>query len=103
MALTFAKNSWHLVNWGFSVTDIVTLIGAGRGIITWLNVNGRDSDFLSFLNIEETELDLRPGLLDVAALNKRWGKEIGLLRNGCPTTLKLGGENSQLENVRRFT
>jgi hypothetical protein len=103
MALTFATNSLQLANWGFSVTDVISLIGAGRGIITWLSADGRDSNLLSFLNIDETVLGLRPGLLDPSALNKRWGKEVLLLRNGEPTTCKAEGEDSEIENVRRFT
>ena len=103
MALTFVKNSWQLVNWGFSVTDITTLIGAGRGVITWLNADGRDSNLLSFLNLDETGLDLRPGLLDTTTLNKRWGKEVLLLQNGRPVRLKPEGVESAIEDIRRFT
>jgi hypothetical protein len=103
MALTFVKNSWQLANWGFSVTDVIGLIGAGQGIITWLSVNARDSNLLSFLDVDEIALGLRPSLLDTIALNKRWGKELLLLRNGVPIVCKKEGEDSEIENIRRFT
>ena len=103
MALTFAANTWQLTSWGFSFTDVTSLVGAGRGIITWLSADGRDSNLLSFLNIDETVLGLRPGLLDPSTLNKRWGKELQLLRNGAPMECKAEGEDSEIENVRRFT
>lgn len=103
MALTFATNSLRLVNWGFSATDILTLVAAGRGVITWINAHSRDSNLLSFLNVDETDLRLRPGLLDPIALNKRWGKDIVLLKNGKPEVLKTEGDGAEIENIRRFT
>jgi hypothetical protein len=78
MALTFAKNGFYLMNWGFSVTDLIALAGAGRGVIIWLTADRRDSSLLSLLNVDEADLNLRLGLLDLSALNKRWGKELVL-------------------------
>jgi hypothetical protein len=103
MALSFATNSLHLANRGFSIGDISVLAGAGRHVITWLTAEARDHSLLDFLKVAPSDLDFRRGLIDPIALNKRWSRKVALFRNGRRVEMELEGEKNDLENVSRFT
>jgi hypothetical protein len=103
MALTFAANSLHLANWGFSLGDVAVLAGAGRQVITWLTADSRDTALLDFLKVTPSDLSFRRGLVDPVALNKRWSKRLALLRNGERIEVCPEGDKGELDNFNRFT
>src|SRR6266487_2689328 len=103
MALSFATNSVHLANWGFSLGDIAVLAGAGRHVITWLTAEFRDRSLLDYLKVAPSGLEFRRGLIDPVVLNKRWSRKVSLLHNGRRIEAEPGGVKADLENVGRFT
>lgn len=103
MALSFASNSLHLASWGFSVGDIAAVSGAGRAIITWMTAPQRDKGLLEYLNTVPTGLGLRKGLVDTEILNRRWGRELSLLRNGRRKDYSFQGTQDKMDNLDRFT
>jgi len=103
MVLTFANNSLHLVNWGFSFGDVAALAGAGRHVITWLTAEPRDAALLDFLKVTASDLGFRRGLVDPVALNRRWSHRIALLRDGQRIEVQPEGPEKELENINRFT
>jgi hypothetical protein len=103
MAVSFASNSLHLANWGFSLGDLAVVSGAGRAVITWMTAQQRDSGLLDFLNTVPSELGLRKGLVSPESLNNRWGRELSLLCNGRRNDYSLHNPNDTLDNFDRFT
>ena len=83
------------------MSDIVTLAGVGRSTISWLINSARDEQLLKLWNVDLHELDLRPGLIDHVALNKRWGRRITFLQNGHVRSSDLGGKS--IENMNQFS
>ena len=103
MAVSFASNSLHLANWGFSLGDLAVVSGAGRAIITWMTAPQRDRGLLEFLNTVPSELGLRKGLVNPDDLNRRWGRELSLLRNGRRNDYSFQNTNDTMDNFDRFT
>ncbi|RYN62411.1 hypothetical protein AA0118_g5388 [Alternaria tenuissima] len=103
MALSFASNSLHLANWGFSLGDLAIISGAGRAVITWMTAAQRDSGLLEFLNTVPSELGIRKGLVSPDNLNRRWGRELSLLRNGRRSDYSLQNPKDTMDNFDRFT
>lgn len=101
MAISLSTSTWQLVNLGVSIGDIVTLAGVGRSTISWLVNSARDEQLLKLWNVDLHELDLRPGLIDHIALNKRWGRRITFLHNGRVRSSDLGGKS--IDNMNQFS
>ena len=101
MAIAFSTSTWQLVDLGLSIGDIATLAGVGRSCISWLISNARDEQLLNLWSIDVHELDLRQGLADPVALNKRWGRRIAFLQNGRVHSSDLGGKS--IENMSQFS
>ena len=82
MAVSFARGSLNLANWGFGAGDIAVIAGAGRSVGTWLLANAKDRGLFEFLKVDKENVILRTGLIDVGQLHKRWDTKLVLLKNG---------------------
>ena len=82
MAVSFARGSLSLANWGFGPGDIAVLAGAGRSVANWLLAQAKHRSLFEFLNIDVENVILRKGLIDVNALHSTWDTQLVLLKNG---------------------
>jgi len=71
MALSFAKGTAVLSNWGFVVADIALLAGAGRNLCTWLMVHHKDRTLFDFLQLNIDTILIRKDLIDTTELQRR--------------------------------
>jgi hypothetical protein len=84
MALSFVSGTMALANWGFSVSDISQLAGAGRAAGTWLMAQIRDRGLIEFIGIDIDSVLTRRGIIKTTKLHLRWDKKLRLLRNNKP-------------------
>ncbi|KAI8665409.1 hypothetical protein NCS56_00976600 [Fusarium sp. Ph1] len=76
-----------LVALGLGVSDVSTLVALGRRVGNWWTAADGDKEFLSLLDEDVSNILQHRGLLDVAAFNKRWTRDI--LYNMLKSLLKL--------------
>jgi len=88
MAVQIASGAGGLVSLGLSVGDIVAVVSYGRRIGNWWTAKDGDSEMLSFLGEDGSNILKRRGIIDVLGFNKRWRKQIQLLANGEPARLE---------------
>jgi hypothetical protein len=82
MALSFTTVTLTLANWGFGAGDIAVLAGVGRSVGTWVMAQHEDRGILSLLDVTPDDILLRKGLIESAALHRRWDNVLTLLQNG---------------------
>jgi len=88
MAVQIASGAGGLVSLGLSVGDIVAVVSYGRRIGNWWTAKDGDSEMLSLLGEDGSNILKRRGIIDVLGFNKRWRKQIRLLANGEPARLE---------------
>ena len=103
MALQITTGAGSLVALGVGAGDVYSLITLGQRVGNWWTAVSGDKQFLALLDQDEFETLRRRGLVDLPTFNKRWRKQIRLLANGRPLSLKGPDVEKVLEDMGRFT
>ena len=101
MSLNLAVNS--LVSLGLGAGDIAVIYGASRKAGTWMKAQWNDRALLDFLQVEKTDVIRRKGVINITALNARWGKTLTILTNGHKVSHQDPGKKAVIPNNDDFT